>query len=105
MHADGALTRMPRPEPPHDDRPDEPDDAPDLLRTADVARMFQVSTRTVSEWARQGRIPCMRTPGGQWRYPADAIRRLVRSAERPSWHQLQRLEAPDSTDRRPDNLT
>src|ERR1700761_8062110 len=57
----------------------------DLLRTSDVAAMFQVSTRTVSEWARRGRLPCMRTPGGQWRYPSDAIRRLVRLAERVIW--------------------
>ena len=29
----------------------------DLLRTSDVAALFQVSTRTVSEWARRGRVP------------------------------------------------
>ncbi|MGH9120475.1 MAG: helix-turn-helix domain-containing protein [Acidimicrobiales bacterium] len=60
-------------------------DRQDLLRTSDVAALFQVSTRTVSEWARRGRLPCMRTPGGQWRYPADAIQRLVRLAERGAW--------------------
>jgi excisionase family DNA binding protein len=57
----------------------------DLLRTSDVAALFQVSTRTVSEWARRGRVPCMRTPGGQWRYPAGPIRQLVTQAERSSW--------------------
>jgi excisionase family DNA binding protein len=93
MPADGASTLMSRLEPPRDDRPDAPDAAQGLLRTSDVARMFQVSTRTVSEWARSGRIPCMRTPGGQWRYPADAIRRLVESSERPSWYEFDRLAA------------
>lgn len=57
----------------------------DLLRTADVAALFQVSTRTVSEWARRGRVPCMRTPGGQWRYPAEPIRQLVIRAEHTAW--------------------
>jgi excisionase family DNA binding protein len=47
-----------------------------LLRTSDVAMLFQVSERTVSEWARRGRVPSVRTPGGHRRYPADQIRRL-----------------------------
>jgi predicted site-specific integrase-resolvase len=50
-----------------------------------VAALFQVSTRTVSEWARRGRVPCMRTPGGQWRYPAEPIRQLVSRGEHTSW--------------------
>ena len=52
-----------------------------LLRTVDVAHLFQVSERTVSEWARQGRIPSVRTPGGHRRYPADEVRRLLETAE------------------------
>lgn len=45
-----------------------------LLRTADVAALFQVSERTVSEWAKRGHIPSVRTPGGHRRYPADGVR-------------------------------
>ena len=48
-----------------------------LLRTSDVATLFQVSERTVSEWAKRGQIPCVRTPGGHRRYPADEIRALL----------------------------
>lgn len=48
-----------------------------LLRTADVASLLRVPERTVSEWARQGRIPSVRTPGGHRRYPAEQIRRLL----------------------------
>lgn len=48
-----------------------------LLRTCDVALLFQVSERTVSEWARKGRVPSVRTPGGHRRYPADQIRQLL----------------------------
>ena len=39
-----------------------------LLRTSDVATLFQVSERTVSEWAKRGQIPSVRTPGGHRRY-------------------------------------
>jgi excisionase family DNA binding protein len=48
-----------------------------LLRTCDVALLFQVSERTVSEWARKGRVPSVRTPGGHRRYPANQIRQLL----------------------------
>ncbi len=48
-----------------------------LLRTSDVALLFQVSERTVSEWARRGRVPSVRTPGGHRRYPAEQIRLLL----------------------------
>jgi excisionase family DNA binding protein len=48
-----------------------------LLRTREVARLFQVSERTVAEWARRGRIPSVRTPGGHRLYPADRIRELL----------------------------
>jgi excisionase family DNA binding protein len=50
-----------------------------LLRTSDVATLFQVSERTVSEWAKRGQIPSVRTPGGHRRYPADGIRNLLQA--------------------------
>lgn len=53
-----------------------------LLRTADVALLFEVSERTVSEWAKKGQIPSVRTPGGHRRYPADGIRRLLEDSRR-----------------------
>jgi len=48
-----------------------------LLRTSDVALLFEVSERTVSEWAKKGQIPSVRTPGGHRRYPADGIKALL----------------------------
>ena len=72
------------------DRYQDAETAQDLLRTSDVAALFQVSTRTVSEWARRGRVPCMRTPGGQWRYPAEPIRQLVSRLESSPW-----LDSPE----------
>ena len=53
----------------------------ELLRTRDVARAFQVSERTIAEWARRGRIPSVRTPGGHRLYPAERIREILRAAE------------------------
>jgi excisionase family DNA binding protein len=49
------------------------------LRTSDVARLLQVSPGTVSTWAKEGKLPYLRTLGGQRRYPEEAIRALVRS--------------------------
>jgi len=51
-----------------------------LLRASDVALLFQVSERTVSDWATKGLVPSVRTPGGHRRYPADAIAKLLSSA-------------------------
>lgn len=49
-----------------------------LLRTHEVATLFQVSERAVTDWAARGRLPSVRTPGGHRRYPASAVRELLR---------------------------
>jgi excisionase family DNA binding protein len=49
-----------------------------LLRTREVALLFQVSERAVTDWARRGRIPSVRTPGGHRRYPAEDVWALLR---------------------------
>lgn len=51
--------------------------AVEYLRTADVARVLHVSTKTVSRWANDKKLPYMRTLGGHRRYPAQAIRQLA----------------------------
>lgn len=48
-----------------------------LLRTREVALLFEVSERAVTDWATRGRIPSIRTPGGHRRYPADAVAELL----------------------------
>jgi excisionase family DNA binding protein len=40
-----------------------------LLTTAEVAAWWRVSQRTVSGYARAGKLTAVRTPGGQWRIP------------------------------------
>ncbi len=48
-----------------------------LLTTAEVARMFRVSPKTVTRWSRAGRISAVRTLGGHRRYRADEVRLLL----------------------------
>jgi excisionase family DNA binding protein len=56
--------------------PGDPNHA-ELLTSAEVASLFGVDRRTVVLWAKRGRLPALRTPGGQHRFRADEIRRLV----------------------------
>ena len=55
-----------------------------LLRTREVAVLFQVSERAVTDWATKGRIPSVRTPGGHRRYPADLVRQLLADTVHPA---------------------
>jgi len=48
-----------------------------FLRTSDVAKMLHVSPKTVSRWAKEGRIPNLSTLGGHRRFPATEIERLM----------------------------
>ena len=50
-----------------------------FLRAARVAAILQVSPKTISRWAKQGRLPYQRTLGGHRRYPAAAIHQLAAS--------------------------
>jgi len=55
-----------------------------LLRTREVALLFQVAERAVTDWARKGRLPSVRTPGGHRRYPADLVQQLLVQTGRSS---------------------
>jgi excisionase family DNA binding protein len=52
-------------------------DTPSYLRTAEVADILHVSPKTVSRWAKEGKLPFMKTLGGHRRYPEAKIRQLV----------------------------
>ena len=41
-----------------------------LLTPGEVAALFRVDPKTVTRWAKTGRIQCIRTLGGHRRYPA-----------------------------------
>jgi excisionase family DNA binding protein len=57
---------------------------PKYLRTAQVAELLQVSPKTVSRWAQEGRLPYVRTLGGHRRYPNREIRALRETLSEPS---------------------
>jgi excisionase family DNA binding protein len=48
------------------------------LRTGDVAGILHISPKTVTRWARDGKLPHSRTLGGHRRFPAEAIEQLAR---------------------------
>jgi excisionase family DNA binding protein len=50
---------------------------PSYLRAAEVAEILHVSPKTVSRWAKEGKLPFMKTLGGHRRYPAAKIRELA----------------------------
>ena len=58
------------------------DDA--LLTPAEVAQMFRVSPKTVTRWARAGKLTAMRTLGGHRRFRASEVRSLLGRVEEPS---------------------
>jgi excisionase family DNA binding protein len=50
---------------------------PPYLRAAEVADILHVSPKTVSRWAKDGKLPFLKTLGGHRRYPAAEIRQLA----------------------------
>jgi len=51
------------------------------IRTAEAARILRVSPKTVSRWAKEGKIPHVMTLGGHRRFPSSAIQDLARRLE------------------------
>jgi excisionase family DNA binding protein len=53
----------------------------ELLTPAEVAVMFRVNPKTVTRWARAGKISAVRTLGGHRRFRAVEIRRFLAELE------------------------
>jgi excisionase family DNA binding protein len=53
----------------------------ELLTPAEVAVMFRVNPKTVTRWARAGKISAVRTLGGHRRFHADEIRRFLEEVQ------------------------
>lgn len=49
----------------------------EYLLPGEVAELFNVNPRTVSRWAEDGKVDCIRTLGGHRRYRASDIRKLL----------------------------
>ena len=48
-----------------------------FLTPGEVAALFRVDPKTVSRWAKAGRLPRTRTPGGHGRYRQSDVARLM----------------------------
>jgi excisionase family DNA binding protein len=55
------------------------DDA--LLTPAEVAALFRVDPKTVTRWAKAGKLSSIRTLGGHRRYRADEVRKFLEGAK------------------------
>ena len=58
----------------------------DYLRAAEAAAYLNVSPKTVSRWAKEGKVPHIVTLGGHRRFPRQEIEALARrlgAGERP----------------------
>ncbi|MDQ3946532.1 MAG: BldC family transcriptional regulator [Actinomycetota bacterium] len=51
-----------------------------LLTPGEVAELFKVNPKTVTRWARAGKITAIRTLGGHRRFSAEEIRSILDSA-------------------------
>jgi excisionase family DNA binding protein len=47
------------------------------IRTAEAAKILQRSPKTISRWARDGKLPHLVTLGGHRRFPAAAVKELA----------------------------
>lgn len=57
------------------------DTSDQLLTPGEVAALFRVDPKTVSRWAKAGRIDSIRTPGGHHRFRESEVRALLESPE------------------------
>jgi excisionase family DNA binding protein len=58
-------------------QPDDLDAPETLLTPSEVAALFRVNPKTVTRWARSGKLNAIRTLGGHRRFRASEIRRCL----------------------------
>ena len=54
-----------------------------LLTPSEVAKLFRVDPKTVTRWAKSGRLTSIRTLGGHRRYKDSEVRALLTSISDP----------------------
>lgn len=54
-----------------------PIEAEEILTPAEVARLFRVDTKTVTRWAKDGKLNSFRTLGGHRRFYEADVRALL----------------------------
>lgn len=58
-----------------------------LLTPAEVATMFRVDPKTVTRWAKSGKLTSIRTLGGHRRYREAEVRQLLAGIPQPRTEQ------------------
>lgn len=64
--------------------PTQPPEARTLLTPAEVASLFRVDPKTVTRWAKAGKLSSIRTLGGHRRYPEAEVRALLAATDLPA---------------------
>ena len=57
-----------------------PNDSEVLLTPAEVASLFRVDPKTVTRWAKAGKLTAIRTLGGHRRYRTSEVNALLQSS-------------------------
>ena len=68
---------QPTPDQPASDRRPDASEQEELLTPSEVAAMFRVNPKTVTRWARSGKISAIRTLGGHRRFRKSEITRIL----------------------------
>lgn len=55
-----------------------------LLTPSEVAALFRVDPKTVTRWAKAGRLDSVRTPGGHHRFWEEQILAMVEAGQIPT---------------------
>jgi excisionase family DNA binding protein len=58
-----------------------PPEPEQLLTPSEVAAMFRVNPKTVTRWARAGKISAIRTLGGHRRFKASEIKKFLEQVD------------------------
>jgi len=58
-------------------RPQDPQGSGALLTPSEVATLFRVDPKTVTRWAKAGKLSAIRTLGGHRRFHEDEVRSLL----------------------------
>jgi excisionase family DNA binding protein len=61
-----------------------PDNEQKLLTPGEVAQLFRVDPKTVTRWAKAGKLSSIRTPGGHRRYLENEVRELLKGDRKRS---------------------
>jgi excisionase family DNA binding protein len=54
-----------------------PEELDPLMTPGEVAKLFRVDPRTVTRWAKAGKLSCFRTVGGMRRYSRREVMELI----------------------------